>query len=100
MKSRTFSQAKADALEALREGRIQHEAREAQAEKNLLSIGHIDQDEAIALVQSTPGRLAQCSPHHADSSIQVWVFRPKSWYIKFYFMENCIFISFHGPEGT
>lgn len=91
----TFSQAKAHAAKALREGRIQHEAREAQTQKNLLATGGIDTEEALQLIQATRGQQAKCSPHHADASIQVWVFRPQDWYIKFYLLDQCIFISFH-----
>lgn len=93
-----FSQAKADVIAALKEGRIQHEAREARAQKNLLAIGKIDWKEAIALVQSTRGDQAKATPHHANPSVEVWVFRPAEWYIKFYFLDQCVFISFHKNE--
>lgn len=95
MAQTTFSQAKAQAVEALRERRIEYEARELQSQKNLLSTGAIDAEMAITLIQSTRGHQANFSPHHADRSIQVWVFEPKGWYIKFYLLEGCCFISFH-----
>lgn len=50
-----FSQAKAQAVEAMRERRIEYEARELQSQKNLLSTGALDVDKAIALIQSTRG---------------------------------------------
>jgi hypothetical protein len=90
-----FSQAKAQAVEAMRERRIEYEARELQSQKNLLSTGALDVDKAIALIQSTRGDQANSSPHHANRSIQVWVFEPKGWYIKFYLVESVCFISFH-----
>jgi hypothetical protein len=93
-----FLQAKALVIKALSEGRVHVEARETQAEKNLLAIGKIDPDEAILIIQATRGDQAKSSPHHKDKSILVWVFRPQGWYIKFYFLEDCWFISFHRPD--
>ena len=104
MDSITFSQAKARCVAAIREGSLEHEAREVKERKNLLAINAIDVEEAISLVQSTRGQQAKSAPHHADHSIQVWVFQPKDWYIKFYFIEKCMFISFHkrdpAPDRT
>lgn len=100
MESKGFSQAKAGVIAALREGRVQHEAREVADQKNLLAINKIDRDDAIALIQSTRGTQGKASPHHADASIEVWVFKPRDWYIKFYFTELCVFISFHRNEGS
>jgi hypothetical protein len=93
-----FSEAKSGVLKALREHRIEHEARDAQTEKNLLATKMITVEEAVGLVESTRGNQASSSPHHGDSDIQVWIFRPRGWYIKFYLVGKAWFISFHREE--
>jgi hypothetical protein len=84
----------------LREETFQHEARNAQAERNLLATKAIELEEAISLVESTRGNQARSSPHHADPNILVWVFRPQDWYIKFYLVDVVWFISFHRTERS
>ncbi|MBT9583719.1 hypothetical protein IV102_10225 [bacterium] len=93
-----FSDAKREILAALREHRYQHEARAAQSQKNLLATGAISVDQAIGLVEATRGNQATSSPHHADASVLVWVFRPVGWYVKFYLVDGAWFISFHQAE--
>ncbi len=93
-----FSEAKASVIKALRDESIQHEARAAQAQKNLLATGQVSIEEAILLVGSTRGDQATNSPHHKDPKILVWVFTPKDWYIKFYLLDGAWFISFHRTE--
>ena len=95
-----FLQVKALVIEALSEGRAHAEAREAQTEKNLLATGQIDPCEAIRIIQRTRGDQAKSSPHHSDSSIEVWVLRPQGWYIKFFILEDCWFISFHRSDDA
>lgn len=99
-----FRAAKTALLEAMRAGRIDHEAREAQDEKNWLATGVLFVSEAIAIVEATQGP-GECRPHHMLSrSIEVWIFKPvaagRRWYVKFYLVdEDAIFISFHEAEG-
>jgi hypothetical protein len=90
-----FTEAKTEALKALKAGRVHHEPREVRAQKNLLAIGAISIDEAIALIAQTRGTQARSSPFHRDPSIRIWIFKPRDWYIKFYFIEDCFFVSFH-----
>lgn len=90
-----FQKAKSAILQAVRDDKIQHEARAAQAEKNLLATGHISKDQALAILSKTKGGQASVSAHHKRDDILVWVFRPDDWYIKFYLIEDAWFISFH-----
>lgn len=93
-----FKQAKAQILKALREGRVQHEARSAQDQTNLLAIGAVSTVEAISIIQQTRGDQAEPRPLHADPSITVWILKPAGWYIKFYFLDTAWFVSFHPPR--
>lgn len=80
------------------------EARADQAAKNLLWAGQLSAADAASIVQATSGRQATSSPHHANSQVTVWEFRPIyqqcRWYVKFYFTratngDLCVVISFH-----
>lgn len=94
-----FDSAKKEVLEALRQRKFFNEPR-SESEKNLLETGEVTIEEAIRLVESTRGNQATNSSHHFNPSIVVWVFKPKGWYIKFYFANGCWFISFHPTEGA
>jgi hypothetical protein len=96
----SFHTAKAKVVEAIRNKRFRHEQRKDLVEKNLLATGQVGVEEAIAILNRTRGTEASSSPHHFDASIEVWVFRPAGWYIKFYLVGSCYFISFHRSEGT
>lgn len=66
--------------------------------KNLLQMGLITADDALEIVERTRGGQATSSTHHFDSSVTVWVFKPDDWYLKFYLLDQCWFISFHKSE--
>ena len=90
------------ALEALARGDIQHEAREAQIEKNLLAIGDVTAADVAALIRRCSGRQYASSPHHRNPTVEVHEFFPgrgvrgqPRWYIKLYFRNGTTFISVH-----
>ena len=87
------NEAKRLVLEALRENNFRHEPRDAT--KNLLASRQITIEEAIEILSATKGQEMEMSPHHQDRAVSVWVFRPKGWYVKFFFRTKCWFISFH-----
>lgn len=66
--------------------------------RNLLVDKVVTNEEAAAIVARTKGTQATTSPHHFEPSYLVWVFRPTGWYVKFYFTEDTIIISFHRSE--
>lgn len=84
-----FREAQDRLIEALREGRFQHEARQTRSEKNLLAVGDISAEEVIALLHRCRGDQHEESPHHWDRATTVHEFRPvvggERWYIKAYF---------------
>ena len=88
-----FDDAKRQVVEALRAGKVEHDTREPG--KNLLALGLVDVPTAVELVERTRGNEARSSPHHFDPSLEVWVFRPRGWYIKFYYRRVWRFASFH-----
>lgn len=93
---RGFSAAKADLIAALTDGRVQHEEREAVAEKNLLAVGEVTVAEVVAALQRCKGGDHSSSDHHLsklrDRGIKVHCFTPMStgrrWYIKAYFLDG------------
>ena len=92
-----YDASKRQAIQALHERRFRHERRSGE-NKNLLETGEVTIEEAIQLLGQTRGTEATSSPHHFDRSVDVWVLRPRGWYIKFYVMDLCWFISFHQSE--
>ena len=88
-----FEHAKRQILDALRAGAVEHDVRGEG--KNLLALGLVDVTAAIELIERTRGQEARASAHHADPSVEVWVFRPRGWYIKFYHRRVWRFASFH-----
>lgn len=89
---------RAEVVRRLKEGFIQHDTdRSGEIDvKNLLLTGEISVEEVIELIQNTKGTQYQSSPHHYVPSVDVHIFRPKEWYIKFYFIDpDVIFISVH-----
>lgn len=93
----SFKKAKSEVIAALSSNRFRHEYRQ-DGQKNLLQTGEMTIQEVLELVAKTRGAEATSSPHHMDATIPVWVFRPKGWYIKFYLLKECWFISLH-PSG-
>ena len=95
-----FKDVKRAAIDCLKNGAYDHEARADIDRKNLFSVGTVDADYVISLISKTSGDHYECSPHHQDSSIDVHVCRPFKdgcrWYVKFYFIEpDIVFISVH-----
>ena len=92
-----FNDAKKRVTEAIQSKRFRHEHR-VDAQKNLLATGELSLEEAVAILSKTRGSEASSSRHHFDPILKIWVFQPVGWYIKFYFLEECLFISFHRSE--
>lgn len=95
-----FKEIKHEAIACLKKGAYDHEARTNIDTKNLFSVGEIDEEYVISLIQKTSGDQYSYSPHHQDRSINVHLCRPFKdgtyWYVKFYFIEpDIIFISVH-----
>jgi hypothetical protein len=95
-----FKEDKARILEALRLGRVLHEDRTAQEDKNLLDSGSVSLDEALRIIGATRGLQAASSPHHLDLQVRVWILKPThqgvSWYIKCYLDGDKLWVlSFH-----
>jgi hypothetical protein len=92
-----FAQAKRQLIEALRNQHFQHEIRKGES-KNYLADERITIAEAITIIEKTKGHQASTSWHHFDPQLPIWIFRPDDWYIKFYFKNGLLFISFHPSE--
>lgn len=99
-----FRTARKRLIEALREGRFEHEARDAQSEKNLLAVGDVSADQLITLLHRCRGDQHVERPHHWDQETTVHAFKPvvggDQWYIKAYFdpddrSAGAVFISVH-----
>ena len=98
-----LSDAKRLFVQALKEGRVESESREAQEEKNLLAIGDVTLDQVVELINRCKGQEYSSSPHDFDSGIEVHVFKPvkdqQRWYIKGYLLSaKVVFISVHRTE--
>ncbi|MFQ5690758.1 MAG: hypothetical protein ACE5HQ_10850, partial [Gemmatimonadota bacterium] len=90
-------------IDALREGRYDHELRDVLAEKNLLAVGDVSADRVILLLQRCRGSRHRAGPHDLDRSLTVHSFRPvvrgRESYVKGYFLgEIAVFISVHPAE--
>ncbi len=102
----TFREARGSLIEALKEGRYQHEARDAQEEKNLLAVGDISPEQAIEILKSCRGKLHRKERHYCKADIEVHVFKAakkianwNQWFVRAYFIEGgAWFISFHPAE--
>lgn len=99
-----FREARDRLIEALREGRYEHEARQARSEKNLLAVGDVAADEVVTLPHRCRGDQHEESPNHWDRATTVHEFKPvvdgDQCYIKAYFdpddrSEGVMFISVH-----
>ena len=101
-----FKEVKQKAIRALKEGLVQHEARDEVDEKNLLLTGEVTSGQVVRLLNACHGTQYTCAPHHQVTAIDVHVFKPKTrlepgadmkrWYIKLYFLEPDVwFISVH-----
>jgi hypothetical protein len=102
----TFKEARAALIEALKEGRYQHEARDAQEEKNLLAVGDVTPEEVIEILKACRGKLHRNEPHYCMADIEVHVFKATKkigdwaqWFVRAYFIErDAWFISVHPAE--
>lgn len=101
-----FKETRQRAIQAIRNGKIQHEARDEIEEKNLLLVGDVTTDQVISLLNACRGNQYSSSPHHLVPEVEVHIFKPEAkldsitekepWYIKVYFLEPDIwFISVH-----
>jgi hypothetical protein len=91
-----FREAKRRVLQALREGRFQHEVRGRIDEKNLLLTGMVTAEFVASVIVRCRGQDHSMSAHHADAAVTVHVLRRDGWYIKFYFVDpDTFFISVH-----
>lgn len=101
-----FKEVRSRAIQAIRDGGIQHESRDEIEEKNLLVVGDVTSDQVIHLLNSCRGTQYSSSPHHMVPGVDVHVFKPEAkadstaekefWYIKLYFLDPDIwFISVH-----
>ena len=99
----SFGEARDRLIDALRDGRYGHEARDALAERNLLAIGAVTADDVIRMLRRCRGGQFRESPHHFDRTVTVLEFRPligaERWYVKAYFIaDRAVFISVHRAE--
>lgn len=96
---RGWTEAKAEILKALDQGRVLHESRRDQKIKNLLACGEVEIAYVSFLVELTRGNTVTHEPHDQMPDVQVWILRPKvknvAWYVKCYIKQDVIFISVH-----
>ena len=99
-----FKDVRRRAIEALKSGDFEHEARNAIDEKNLFFTGEVSADYVIELLNRCRGTQHSSAPHHWDASIEIHVFKPvvmnsgneTRWYIKLYLIDvTAWFISVH-----
>src|SRR4051794_849836 len=98
-----FLEARRATIQALRDGRFQHEERAQAEDKNLLASGEVSVEEVVALLSRCRGDQHQTTRHHSDRTQPVDIFRPTDgqarWYIKSYLVEldgiTAFFISVH-----
>jgi hypothetical protein len=98
-----FTESRKATVEALRDGRFQHEPRAYADGKNMLATGEITAEEVIGLLNRCRGNQHETSPHHFDPTQTVDIFKPTAggvrWYIKSYLFRDgevtAVFISVH-----
>jgi hypothetical protein len=101
-----FNEAARLTIEALKDGRFQHEPRSLASGKNLLATGDVSADDVVRLIRRCRGDQYEASPHHVDPSLEVNIFKPFAggvrWYIKSYLVESdeftAFFISVHESD--
>jgi len=95
-----FKEIRSLAIQALKRGHVQHEARGEINEKNLLLMGAVTLERVIKLLAACRGTQYSCSPHHMAPGVVVHIFKPEvrlglkkeRWYIKLYFIEPDVWI--------
>lgn len=90
-----FKDVKLKVISGLLSGDYAHAQRGSIDDKNLLLTGVISATEVADVLKKSNGNDYETSPHHQDESIEVHVIRCRSWYVKFYFDPDTIFISVH-----
>jgi hypothetical protein len=98
-----FNEVRRETVQALRDGRFQHEERAQAAGKNLLASGEVSVEDVVALLLRCRGNQHRTDLHHFDRTQVVHIFRPVDgqdrWYIKSYLVEQegitAVFISVH-----
>lgn len=98
-----FTETRKATIEALRDGRFQHEPRSYDDGKNRLATGEVTVEEVITLLNRCRGNQHEKVRHHFDPSQIVHIFKPTldgvQWYIKSYLIEQdgilAVFISVH-----
>ncbi len=99
-----FKEIRRLAIQAVQQGRVQHEARGEIDEKNLLLMGGVTTVQVVQLLSSCRGNQYSSSFHHLVPGIVVHIFKPEvklglkreRWYVKFYVLEPDVwFISVH-----
>tara|TARA_Y100000768_G_C23989013_1_gene690861 strand:+ start:425 stop:715 length:291 start_codon:yes stop_codon:yes gene_type:complete len=89
---------RSEVIKRLKDGHIQHDTDRAGDIdiKNLLLTGEVTVSDVIELINKTKGGQYESSPHHIVESVDVHIFKPNGWYVKFYFIDpDVIFISVH-----
>ncbi len=95
-----FRDARTKVIQRLKEGSVQHEARDNIDEKNLLATGEVSEAEVIDALKACRGTQHESDEHHVAPETQVEIFTPRqagfNWYIKCYFLKPDLwFISVH-----
>lgn len=86
------------AIDKLLRGRVLHDIERSGDidDKNYILSGDLEIEEVIELINKTKGSEYNYFPHHYLEGVEVHIFKPFGWYIKFYFIEpDIIFISIH-----
>jgi hypothetical protein len=99
----SFKEVRRKVIDALWDGRFSHEERDQAEGKNLLARGDVSPDDVVMLLNRCRGDQHRTSPHHADATQTVHIFKPTAasgrWYIKCYVVEmdgiEAVFISVH-----
>jgi len=98
-----FKAARQATIDALLDGRFEHEERSVADGKNLLASGEVSVDEVVSLLRRCKGDQYEARPHHFDAGQPIDIFRPieggRRWYIKSYLIRLeevvAVFISVH-----
>lgn len=95
-----FQDVRSLVIEALQSGQFQHEDREDQQEKNLLSAQKVPVNFVVRLLMRCSGEQYETRIHHSDTSLLCHIFKPEMqgdrWYIKVFFRRSVVvFISVH-----
>ena len=90
-----FSDIKSKVVAGLVSGDYAHEGRGDIDDKNLLQAGKVSPKEVARLLGRCRSQDLTTSAHHQDETVEVYIAKIESWYIKFYFDPDTLFISVH-----